>query len=163
MFSRKKGLFIVTILALVGVASVVRIGLAQKSTSAKASSGGHAQLASRVAIVGHAVKFAETRPVRELMTEAGQVDRALQGEKEEINELNTVIVRQPNPNAPSQKDGALQSSFGPDGRFKLNIPSPIVVFEGLAATNLAPPDNERAVTAHRHAGPIGRGEFCTTR
>ena len=111
MFSRKKGLFIVTILALVGVASVVRIGFAQKQTSAKASSGGHAQLASRVAIVGRAVRFAETRPVRELMAEVGQVDRELQGENEEINELNTVIKRKPNPHAPAQRDGALQSSF----------------------------------------------------
>ena len=138
MFSRRKGLFIVTTMALVGVASVVRIGLAQKSTSAKASSGGHAQLASGVAIVGRAVGFAETRPVRELMAQAGQVDRELQGENEEINELNTVIKRKPNPHAPAQRDGALQSSFGPDGRFKLNIPSPIVVFEGLARDEFCP-------------------------
>ena len=157
MFSRKKGLFIVTILALVGVASVVRIGQAQKSTSAKASSGGHAQLASRVAIVGRAVGFAETRPVRELMAEVGQVDRELQGENEEINELNTVIIRQPNPHAPPQKDGALQSSFGPDGRFKLNIPSPIVVFEGLAATNFAPPDNEGAVGPNDYVQIVNGG------
>ena len=44
MFSRKKVLFIVTILALLGVAFAVRVGQAQKPTSAKASSGGHAQL-----------------------------------------------------------------------------------------------------------------------
>ena len=67
MFSRRKGLFIVTILALLGIAFVVRIGQAQKPTPAKASSGGHAQLSSSVAVVGHAVGFAETRPVRELM------------------------------------------------------------------------------------------------
>jgi len=36
-------------------------------------------------------------------------------------------------------------TFGPDGRFKLNIPSPIVVFEGLGVANSAPPDNEGAV------------------
>ena len=69
MFSRKKGLFIVTAMALLGVAFVVRIGQAQKSTPAKAPSAGHAQLTSKVAIVGRAVGFAETRPVRELMAE----------------------------------------------------------------------------------------------
>ena len=145
MFSRKKGLFIVTTMALLGVASVVRIGQAQKSTSAKASSGDHAQLASKVAIVGRAVGFAETRPVRELMAKVDQVDRELQEEDEEINELNTVFNRKPNPHAPAQKDGALQSSFGPDGQFKLNIPAPIVVFEGVGANGFAPPDTEGAV------------------
>ena len=57
------------------------------------------------------------------MAEVDQVDRELQ-EAEEINELNTVFVRRPNPNAPPQKDGALQSGFGADGHFKLNIPTP---------------------------------------
>ena len=157
MFSRKKGLFIVTTMALLGIASVVRIGQAQKSPPAKASSGGHAQLASKVAIVGRAVGFAETRPVRELMAEAGQVDRELQEENEEINELNTVIKRKPNPHAPPQRDGALQSSFGPDGRFKLNIPAPIVVFEGVAATNFAPPDNEGAVGPNDYVQIVNGG------
>ena len=145
MFNRKKGLFFVTLLALLGVASVVRIGQAQKPPPAKASSGGHAQLASKVAIVGRAVRFAETRPLRELMAQVDQADRELQEENEEINELNTVFHRKPNPYAPPQKDGALQSSFGPDGRFKLNIPSPIVVFEGVGANGSAPPDTEGAV------------------
>ena len=139
MFSRKIGLFIVITVALLGVAFVVRIGQAQKAPPAKPSSAGHAQLASSVAIVGRAVGFAETRPVREIMAQVGQVDRELQGENEEINELNTVIKRNPNLHAPPQRDGALQSSFGPDGRFKLNIPSPIVVFEGLGATILRHP------------------------
>ena len=145
MFSRSKGFFIVTILALLGGAFVVRVGEAQKSPSAKASAASHAQLANTVAKVGHAVGFAETRPVREIMAEVNQVDSELKQEAEEMNELNTVFVRKPNPNAPPQRDGALQSSFGPDGRFHLNIPAPIVVFEGLAAANSAPPDNEGAV------------------
>ncbi len=157
MFSRKKGLLVVTILALLGVASVVRIVQAQKATATKASAGGHAQLASSVAIVGRAVGFAETRPVRELMAQVNQVDRELQGENEEINELNTVIKRQPNPHAPAQRDDALQSSFGPDGRFKLNIPSPIVVFEGVAATNSAPPDNEGAVGPNDYVQIVNGG------
>src|SRR6266487_7092591 len=104
MFSRRKGLFIATTVALLAVASVVRIGQAQKSPSAKASSSGHAQLASNVAVVGRAVGFAETRPVRELMAQVGQVDLELQRETEEMNELNTVFDRKPNPHAPAQKD-----------------------------------------------------------
>jgi len=157
MFNRKKGLFIVTAMAALVIAFVVQIGQAQKSPPAKDPPADHAQLTSKVAIVGRAVGFAETRPVRELMAEKGQVDRELQGENEEINELNTVIVRQPNPNAPPQKDGALQSFFGPDGRFKLNIPSPIVVFEGLAATNFAPPDNEGAVGPNDYVQIVNGG------
>ena len=120
-------------MAVLVVASVVRIGQAQKPTATKHPSADHAQFASKVAIVGRAVGFAETRPVRELMAEVDQVDHELQEEDEEINELNTVIKRKPNPLAPPQKDGALQSAFGPDGHFKLNIPSPIVVFEGVGA------------------------------
>ena len=157
MFSRRKGLFIVTTMALLGVASVVRIGQAQKATSAKASSGGHAQLASNVAVVGRAVGFAETRPVRELMAKVDQVDLELQREAEEINELNTVFHRKPNPHSPAQKDGALQSSFGPDGHFKLNIPSPILVFEGVGVTNSAPPDTEGAVGPNDYVQIVNGG------
>src|SRR5882724_8444769 len=156
MFSRRKGLFIVTTVALLAVASVVRIGQAQKSPSAKTSSGGHAQLASSVAVVGHAVGFAETRPVRELMSQVDQVDRELQEKAEEMNELNTVFNRKPNPHAPAQKDGALQSVFGP-GLVKLNIPSPIVVFEGVGVTNSAPPANEGAVGPNDYVQIVNGG------
>jgi hypothetical protein len=145
MFSRSKGLFIVTILVLLGVAFLVRVGQAQKSPPAKTTSAGHAKLGSNVPIVGRALRMVETRPVRELMAEASRVDLELKQEAEEMNELNTVFVRRPNPNAPAQKDGALQSSFGPDGRFKLNIPAPLVVFEGLGVANSAPPDCAGAV------------------
>jgi hypothetical protein len=70
MLSRKKLFIIITIMALLGIAFAVRVGQAQKPSSAKAPSGGHAQLNSSVAVVGHAVGFAETRPVRELMASA---------------------------------------------------------------------------------------------
>src|SRR6476620_2331843 len=129
MLSRKKLFTIVTILAVLGIAFAVRVGQAQKPTSAKAPSGGHAQLASSVA-----VGFAETRPVRELMASISQTDRELQEKAEEKNELNTVFNRKANPHAPAQSDGALQSSFGPVSLFKLNIPSPILVFEGVGVT-----------------------------
>src|SRR5437899_10930556 len=109
MFSRRIGLVIITAIALLAVASVVRIGQAQKSPPAKASAGGHAQLTSNVAVVVRAVGFAETRPVRELMSQVDQVDRELQREVEEMNELNTVFDRTPNPHRPAQKDGPLQS------------------------------------------------------
>ena len=157
MFSLRKGIFIVTTLALLGVAFAVRVGQAQKPTSAKASSGGHAQLASSAAVVGHAVGFAETRPVRELMAQVDQVDRELQEQAEEINELNTVFVRKPNPNAPIQKDGALQSSFGPDGHFRLNIPSPILVFEGVGVAGSAPPDTVGAVGPNDYVQAVNGG------
>ena len=145
MFNRRKGLFIVTAMAALVIAFVVQIGQAQKSPPAKAPAADHAQLASKVAIVGQAVGFAETRPVRELMAEAGQADRELVEENEEINELNTVFHPKRNPHAPPQKDGALQSSFGPDGRFRFEIPDPIVVFEGIGANGFVPPDTEGAV------------------
>src|SRR4030095_12769935 len=156
MFSRRKVLFIVTTLALFGVAFAVRVGQAQKPTSTKASSGGHAQLASSVAVVGRAVGFAETRPVRELMSQVDQVDRELQEKAEEMNELNTVFNRKPNPHAPAQKDGALQSVFGPD-LFKVNIPSPLLVFEGVGVTNSAHPDTESAVGPNDYVQIVNGG------
>ncbi len=157
MFSRNRGLFIVTILALIGVAFVVRSGQAQKPTSAKAPAGKHAQLANHVATVGHAVGFAETRPVREIMAEINQVDFELKQQVEEMNELNTVFNRKPNPHAPAQKDGALQSSFGTDGHFHLNIPTPILVFEGVGVTNSAPPDTEGAVGPNDYVQVVNGG------
>src|SRR5215831_9758101 len=157
MFSRKKVLIIVTILALLGIEFAVRVGQAQKPSSPKAPSGGHAQLKSSVAVVGHAVGFAETRPVRELMASANQTDRELQEQAEEKNELNTVFNRKANPRGPAQSDGALQSSFGPVSLFKLNIPSPILVFEGVSVTNSAPPDNEGAVGPNDYVQIVNGG------
>src|SRR6476646_4366697 len=129
MFTRRIGLFLVTVMALLAIVFIVRIGQAQKSPPAPAPAGSHATLASNVPVIGHAVGFAETRPVRELMDQVSKVDLELKEELEEKGELNTVFDRKANPHAPAQKDGALQSSFGPDGRFQLNIPNPIVVFE----------------------------------
>src|SRR5438094_10549884 len=111
MFSRRKVLFIVTTLALLGIAFAVRVGQAQKPTSAKAPSGGHAQLASSVAVVGHAVGFAETRPVRELMASVSQTDREMQEKADEKNELNTVFNRQAKHHAPAQSVSALPQGF----------------------------------------------------
>ncbi len=93
MFSRRKGLFIITTVALLAVASLVRVGQAQKSPPVKTSPGGHAQLKSSVATVGRAVGFAETRPVREIMDQIDQVDRELLKAGREINELNSGFVR----------------------------------------------------------------------
>ena len=158
MFSRRKGLFIVTIMALrrrricranrSGAKSKLNKGLIRAATLS---------LASNVAIVGRAVGFAETRPVRELMNTVDQVDLELQREVEEMNELNTVFNRKPNSHGPSQRDGALQSAFGPDGHFKLNIPAPIVVFEGVGVTNSAPPDTEGAVGPNDYVQIVNGG------
>ncbi|MDQ3198984.1 MAG: carboxypeptidase-like regulatory domain-containing protein, partial [Verrucomicrobiota bacterium] len=157
MLIRRKRLFIVTALVLLGFASVVRIGHAQKPTAIKTSAGSKAPLASSKAVVGHPVGFAETRPVRELMDAIAQTDRELQEEAETINELNTFFVRKPNPNAPPQKDGALQTSFGTDGRFQLNIPSPIVVFEGVGVNGSAPPDTVGAVGPNDYVQAVNGG------
>jgi len=157
MFNRRKVLFIVTTLALLGVAFAVRVGQAQKLTSAKSPSGGHAKLASSVPVVGHAVGFAETRPVRELMASMSQIDLELREKLEEKNELNTVFNRKANPHAPAQSDGALQSSFGSVSLFRLNIPSPILVFEGVGVTNSAPPDNEGAVGPNDYVQIVNGG------
>src|ERR1043166_376409 len=91
------------------------------------------------------------------MASASQTDRELQEKAEEKNELNTVFNRKANPHAPAQKDGALQSSFGPVGLFKLNIPSPILVFEGVGVTNSAPPDNEGAVGPNDYVQIVNGG------
>jgi len=144
-------------MALLAIVFIVRIGQAQKSPPAPAPAGPHATLASNVPVIGHAVGFAETRPVRELMDQASKVDLELKEELEEKGELNTVFNRKTNPHSPAQKDGALQSSFGPDGRFKLNIPSPIVVFEGVGVTNSAPPDNEGAVGPNDYVQIVNGG------
>lgn len=101
----------------------MRNGQAQKLTATKASSGGHARLASNVAVGGRAVSFAETRPVRELMEEINQTEQAASGEGESVNELNSVFPRRANPNAPAQKDGALQTSFIANGHYQLNFPA----------------------------------------
>ncbi len=77
MLIRKKGIFIASALLLLGVASVVRVG-AQKPAANKPAAGNKAPLASSMAVVGHPVGFAETRPVHELMDAAGLADRELQ-------------------------------------------------------------------------------------
>ena len=107
--------------------------------------------------VGDAVGFAATRPRGERMARVDQVARVLQEQAEEINELNTGFIRKPNPNAPIQKDGALQSSFGPDGHFKLNIPAPIVVFEGVGVNGSAPPDATGAVGPNDYVQIVNGG------
>ena len=162
MFSRKKGFFIVITVALLGAAIAAGVRQPQKPSSVKPVSGGHAQIASNVAIVGHPVAFAETRPARELMAAADHFDLELAQQAEEINELNTVFDRKVNPHAPPQKDGALQSSFAVKGRFDLTVPSPsiptpILVFEGLAVTNSAPPDTVGAVGPNDYVQAVNGG------
>ena len=81
----------------------------------------------------------------------------LQREAEEVNELNAVFHRKLNPHSPAQKDGALQSAFGPDGHFKLNIPTPIVVFEGVGVNNSAPPETAGAVGPNDYVQVVNGG------
>ncbi|HMG04614.1 MAG TPA: hypothetical protein VK581_04085, partial [Chthoniobacterales bacterium] len=145
----------VAALGLILVATLVLPGLAfgQGKTSKPASAQSKAPAAtvasptSFVPIIRHAVGFAETKPLRELAAAIGPSDLELTKEAEEINELNTDgPFGTPNPNAPIQKDGALQFSWGkiPSGSTP-NIPTPILTFEGIPVQSGAPPDTTGAV------------------
>src|SRR6266567_476270 len=101
----------IAVLTLIGFALFVRPGEAQKPKSDNHPPSKPQSLGRLVPIVGHAVGFAETGPLRELIARNPQFDSALVGEGEEINELNSGDFGKPNPNAPPQRDGALQSSF----------------------------------------------------
>ena len=143
MTGRNKGLFLIVILTLVGLALFVRPGQAQKPKANKDTAAKSGRIALRNPIVRHAVGFAETKPAREIAAqESGDTELS---EAKEINEQNLSIIRRPNPHGKTQKDGALQSSFGRDGHFKLNIPAPILTFEGLGVGSSAPPDTTGAV------------------
>ncbi len=146
MSGRSKVLFIVAILAVIGFASFVRLGQAQKpkvETHAPLMQPQSGKLGRLVPIVGHAVGFAETKPLRELAAQEAHVDFELAGEGEEINEQNAGDFGTPNPQAPPQKDGALQSSVPKD--FTPRIPAPSLTFEGIPVQNSAPPDTTGAV------------------
>ena len=157
MKGRKRGIFLFVIVTVLGLAFFVRQGEAQKSKAPNAPAGKHAQLASNVPVVGRAVGFAETKPMRELTAIDVNIDPQLKQEAEEINELNVTMIARPNPNAPVQRDGALQSSFGPEGQFKLNIPAPILTFEGLGVNGSAPPDTTGAVGPNDYVEAVNGG------
>ncbi len=156
MLGRKRGMFLVTIMALIGLTFFVRPGQAQKAGTAK-SAVGHAQLSSNVPVVGRAVSFGVSRPVRELMNMADSFDLELKEKAEEINELNTEFNRSVRPDAPAQTDGMLQSSLGKDGHFKIEIPSPILTFEGLGVNGSAPPDTVGAVGPNDYVEAVNGG------
>ncbi len=146
MTRRNKGMFLIAVLALIGLAFFVRLGQAQKPKADKhapVEPAHSAKLGRLVPIVGHAVGFAETKPLRELVAEQTSVDFELAGEGHEINEQNEGDFGTPDPKAPVQKDGALQSSV-PKG-FTPNIPAPSLTFEGIPVQNSAPPDTTGAV------------------
>lgn len=141
MSGRNKVLFLIAILALIGLAFFVRVGEAQPKTGKNSP----AKPVFGAPISVRAVAFAETKPARELAAQDALMDTQFKGEGEEINELNLRFIRRPNPYAPQQRDGALQTSFGIDGRLKLNIPAPLLTFEGIGVQNSAPPDTTGAV------------------
>ncbi|MGI8435394.1 MAG: dockerin type I domain-containing protein [Chthoniobacterales bacterium] len=159
MIGRKKRIFFITTIALLAGAFFVQTGQAQKSKSGQtaAPSAPHAVLASTVPVIGHAVGFAETRPVREIMAQSDAVDLELKEQAEEINELNTDFVRTKKADAPAQKDGALQSAFGPNGHFKINIPAPLFTFEGVGVNGSAPPDTTGAVGPNDYMEAVNGG------
>lgn len=156
MLGRKRGIFFITLLAVIGLTFFVKSGQAQKTKAARAGAG-HAQLASNVPVVGRAVGFGVSRPVRELMNLADSFDLELKEKAEEINELNTKFNRTERPDAPPQKDGMLQSSFGKDGHFRIEIPSPILTFEGLGVNGSAPPDTVGAVGPNDYVEAVNGG------
>src|SRR5437016_3595419 len=106
MIRRNKGMLFVVVLTVFGLALFVRPGEAQKPKVAKGALVKPPQIARLSPIVGHAVGFAETAPLRELIARNPQFDAALVGEGKEINELNEGGFGKPDPSAPPQKDGA---------------------------------------------------------
>ncbi len=156
MFGGKRGLFFTTVSAVVGLTMFVKPGLAQKNAAGK-SGVGHAQLASTVPVVGRAVGFGESRPVRELMNVADAFDLEMKQKAKEINELNAKFSRTERLDAPPQKDGMLQSSFGVDGHLRLNIPTPILTFEGVGVNGSAPPDTVGAVGPNDYMEAVNGG------
>lgn len=146
MFGRQKGLFLVVALTLLGLAFFVHRGVGQKKPDAgKRAAAKQAPIASAIPVVGRAVGFAETRALRDLVADEAQNEVVRKDEQEEMNPLNTGGIAKPDPNAPQQTDGALQSSFGPDGHFKINIPAPTLTFEGVGVNGGSPPDTNGAI------------------
>ena len=146
MSGRSKVFFLIAILALIGLACFVGLGQAQKPNGDKhapLAQGQTGKLGNLVPIVGHAVGFAETKPLRELAPEGSSVDFALAMEGKEINEQNAGDFGTPNPHGPQQKDSALQSSFL--AGITPHIPAPSLTFEGIPVQNSAPPDTTGAV------------------
>src|ERR1043166_3626742 len=145
MTLRKKGRLLVAALALSGLALFVLPGNAQKPRADAPSPPRPPSIGKLVPIIGHAVGFAETAPLRELIARNPEVDAALVREGKEINELNSDEFRVPSRFAPPQRDGALQPTTPGGKRQKTNIPSPIVTFEGVPVQSSAPPDTNGAV------------------
>ncbi len=157
MFARRKELVLIAIITLIGAAFYAQPTEAQRPKQGKTRSGKLGGIVSNVPIVGHAVAFGETKPMRELASPDTNFDQQLKEQAEEVNELNTDFHPKPNRNAPPQTDGALQSSFGTDGHFKLNIPSPSLTFEGLGVNGSAPPDTEGAVGPNDYVQAVNGG------
>jgi hypothetical protein len=145
MFSRPKGLFLVAILALIGLAFFVRPGRAEKPVAGKAGpEAGKAKVRLTDALIVRAVNAAGTGALRDAPG-AGVFDFDPTKKIEEINKLNTSILRKARPDARGQKDGALQATWTPAGGFELTIPGPSLTFEGSSVQNTAPPDTTGAV------------------
>ncbi|MDQ6655260.1 MAG: hypothetical protein M3Y80_05550, partial [Verrucomicrobiota bacterium] len=101
---------------------------AQKDPAAKDNTSGttlaKAPFVAGPAIASRAIGFGETRPVREFASQDLQTDAVLvQAEAEEINPLNSGEQKKPDPNAPAQKDGALQASWTLKDGFTLKAPT----------------------------------------
>ncbi len=154
MLGRRKGLFFIALLALLALAFLVRPGQAQKPKAAGSAASKPAPFVAPAPIVGRAVGFAETRPVRELLAELPQNEVERKGEgDEEKNPLNTGDFAKPDPNAPIQTDGALQTSLGADGHFQITVPAPILTFEGVGVNGGSPPDTN---------GDVGPNDYVQT-
>ncbi|MGI8821576.1 MAG: hypothetical protein ACR2ID_12020, partial [Chthoniobacterales bacterium] len=103
MFSRRKGLFLVSLVALLGLAFFVQRGVGQKKPdSGKRAAAKQAQITSAIPVVGRAVGFAETKALRDLVADEAQNEVVRKDEQEEMNPLNTGDFAKPDPNAPQQ-------------------------------------------------------------
>jgi hypothetical protein len=151
MLGHRKRLWFIALLTLLGLAFFIRAGQAQKPKAAKTppKPAPKTQIAGAAfnagaPFISRAVGFAETEPMRDLAAaEAASTDASLtKKDAEEINEFNSSHLFNPDPKAPMQKDGALQSA---PYDAAITIPGPTLTFEGIPVQNTAPPDTTGAV------------------
>src|SRR4051812_17071622 len=151
MFGNRKGLLLIALLTLIGLAFFIRPGQAQKPRAGKAEPKPAKQtqipgsaLTVSAPFVSRAVGFAETLPMRDVAAaEAASIDPSLtKHEADEINEFNSSDLLKADPKAPVQKDDALQSTAR---EAQITIPGPTLTFEGVPVQNSAPPDTTGAV------------------
>src|SRR3712207_5318060 len=107
MFTRNRGLFLIAVLTLIGLAFFVRRGHAQKDVDSKAAPAESRKVALKNPVIGEAVKVASTAAARDLEG-VDAFDSEIARRPREVNPLNKAILRTARADMPPQRDGALQ-------------------------------------------------------